>query len=153
MIIDHQQNPNADTGLFVKVVPEILKPIDQLPSKDRTFAPPNITPIERHQKRMDELKNRLMAIQFQVKSEEKFTDRYLGFNRENLLMTTIMSNDAKVDSTNAAAIDSETIVNDTQSSATEKIAKLKNMYTLKSNKFGLVAGSSAQPDDDRQRER
>jgi hypothetical protein len=152
-MIDHQQNPNADTGLFVKVIPEKLKPIDQLTSKYRTFAPPKMTPSQRHQQRMDDLKNRLMAIQFQVKPEEKFSERYLGINRDNLLLTTIMSPDPKINSTKTVATASETIMNDLQSSAAEKITKLKNLYNLKSNNCGPGTGSSAQPDCDRQRGR
>lgn len=145
-MIDHEQDSNADTGLFVKVVPEQLKPIDVDQHADRLRLL-KITSTELHQKRMNDLKNRLMAIQHQVTSEEKLTDRYLGYNRESLLMTTVISNDVNVDSTKAAR---EAIVNDTQSSTVEKIAKLKNIYTLKPNNVSR-GGSSAQPDDDQRR--
>lgn len=152
-MIDHAQNPNADTGLFVKIDPEEFKPVNteqyanRLQSTGFNFAPPKMTANERHQKRMDKLKNRLIEIQLQVKSGEKLSNRYLGYNRDNLMMTTILSTDGIVDSSKTAETPSETIVNNTQLSPAEKITKLKNMYSLQLDQNSL-GGSAAQPDDD-----
>ncbi|VVC38473.1 Tubulin-tyrosine ligase/Tubulin polyglutamylase [Cinara cedri] len=173
VIVDFEENSNADTGLFVKVVPEKWKPVTTIrgPTEGTPFSPPKIAaniadPTQAyyyypHRRWVENVNDKLAAIRFRINARETPIDRYFGYNRDTLLMTaaptgtatsvTTTSTDINVetvknshDTTNPTT--RETILNDMHLSAKEKMSKLKTMYGPKLNDSHQIRLSKLQND-------
>lgn len=122
-MVDYAENSKADTGLFTKIVPEIRKPTAVVPIVRRTddenknnintsiFAAPKtitsaITDLGHHRQWAENVNKRLAAMRFNISDLRKFpTDRYLGYNRGNMLVTTTLSPaDVNVETVKIAAV-------------------------------------------------
>lgn len=149
MVVDFEENGNATTGLFVKVVPEKWKPVTTVrgPTEGTPFSPPNVVPSMTgpiqayyyypHRRWVENVNDNLAAIRFRINTREMPSDRYFGYNRDNLLMSaavTATNTDKNVETVRKAPVTTtthrtrETILNDMIMSPREKISKLKMMY-------------------------
>lgn len=145
-MVDYEGDSEADTGLFVKVVPENRVPTAAdtetavRHSERYPFAPPNRpTPVAfatvpnepneqtRHQW-LENLNEKLAEIRSRIKSQKTTTDRYLSYNRDHLLMATDTSADANVDLAENTTATRKDILENTLLSPREKITQLKMMY-------------------------
>lgn len=131
-MIDYEENSNADTGLFVKVMPENLKIASESsteishPTNKTPFTQPKILEIpsvKAYPQNWFNINDKLAnEVQRQISSQIS-NDCYLSYNREYLLKMAKIPSDV-----NYMSITREAILNDKASSAREKIARLKMMY-------------------------
>lgn len=154
VVVDTNDNSNANTGLFIKVVPEKFKPVKAVrgPTEGTPFSPPkvmssNVGPIQAydynsHRQWVENVNNKLTAIQFRINTQDTPIDRYFGYNRDNLLMSTVApatmttvfpSTGMNIETIRNTPVTTTGVIRETMLKADilspeEKIAKLKMKY-------------------------
>lgn len=131
-MVDYEENSNADTGLFVKVIPENLKNTTEIPAeisqpiqKTLLIQPKMLdnTSVKAYPQNWFNINEKLAnEVQRQISSQIS-NDCYLGYNQDYLLKMAKIPSDV-----NYMSATREAILNDKASSAREKIARLKMMY-------------------------
>lgn len=127
--MDYKENPEADTGLFVKVMPELLEPTNnceprQVPNVSKgIITDPSLIERGQHDIWVNKVNNALAAIRYRLNAHEA-NDRapYLGGNRNTLL---------HVSNANAPKFtekDRDEVLNNTVLTPQEKITTFKKMF-------------------------
>lgn len=111
VVVDYAENPNANTGLFMKIVPERRTPtkILQRTGQDKTqlFTAPKVprstADVNHHRQWVENVNNKLAAMRFTINDrQESPINQYLGYNRGNMLVPTALS---------LADVNDETVIN------------------------------------------
>lgn len=105
VVVDYEGNPNANTGLFMMVVPEKLngtadRPIADDKQKDETpFLSTSVyhhndqTSIDFRRLWMKNVNDKLSAVKFRINNREPTNKYYMCNNRDVMLKTTTVSSD------------------------------------------------------------
>jgi len=107
VVVDYKENPSADTGLFMMVVPEKLNSAadrhtvavkqteETTPiSGTSVYLRNEQTSINYRRLWMKNVNDKLSAVRFRINTQEPSNDHYLGNNRD-MLKTATISSDVK----------------------------------------------------------